>query len=192
MKLNEAILKYRAFYVVGYALKIGTLLLYAVSALSFFYWQGRELSGAPIGGHLFWMLSEAVLELYRATVPYIGLIWKCALPVSLTDPLSYGNLGLVGLLAVAIFASYLIKSARALRLRVKRELQRLEEAGWRASAQPSASTTVNATHIGQMNVYNQQLPDVQPDTRMKRILRWVCGILSAYLVTVLAKLTGMV
>lgn len=192
MTLNEAIFRYRAFYVTGYALKIGTLLLYVVSALSFLYWQARELSDALIGGHFFWMLSEAVLKLYQVTAPYIGLVWKCALPISQTDPFSYGNLGMLGLLAVAMLGSYLTKAGRALKTRVKRELEKLEEAGWRASSQSSTCTTTNAIHIAQLNILNLQLPEAPPDSRMKRILKWALGIFSAYLVAVLAKLTGMV
>lgn len=191
MKISEAILRYRIYYVLGYTMWLGTLLMYIASFLTFLYWQGIELGQVRIVGRLFQSMSKIAYTAFDATYPYTSLIWDHAISINQAEPLSYSNLGLVGLLGVALLGVHLLKMARSLRLRVKTELNRVEEKNWRHAPQGNI-TTINAAQIGQVNVHNHSLP---PDAKAsgwfeRPLVKWAFGILASYIVAVLIKLTG--
>ncbi|MFJ4053189.1 hypothetical protein ACIPZC_06935 [Pseudomonas sp. NPDC089743] len=193
MKISEAIFRYRTYYVLGYSMWTGTLLMYSVSAISFIYWQSVELENSPIFGHLLHVIGQLAYSIFSTTYPYTSVFWDHALTISQTNPLSYGNLALLGLVGVAMLGIQIIKAARSLRQRVRSELRHAEQAGWRAAPQQGNSTTINATQIGQVNVYNQALPPAPKEGGWfnRPLVKWALGILASYLVAVLVKLTGM-
>jgi xanthosine utilization system XapX-like protein len=193
MKISEAILRYRIYYMLGYAMWLGTLLVYAVSFLTFVYWQGVELGGLPGFGIIFQAMGKLAYSVFAATYPYTSFIWDHALTINQGDPLSYGNLALLGLVGVAMLGVQIIKMARSLRSRVKAALRRAEESGWRTAPQQGFSTTINATQVAQVNVYNQALPTNSKDSGWldRPLVKFALGILASYLVAILVKLTGV-
>lgn len=192
MKISEAILRYRICYVLGYTMWLGTLLMYVASFLTFVYWQGIELGHVLVVGRLFQSMSKIAYTVFEATYPYTSLIWDHAITINQAEPLSYSNLGMVGLLGVALLGIQILRMARSLRSRVKGELQRVEEASWSHQTQGN-TTTINAAQIGQVNVHNHSLP---PDSKAlgwfdRPLVKWALGILASYIVAVLIKLTGV-
>jgi hypothetical protein len=193
MKITDAIARYRLYFALGYTMKIGTILLYLVSFLTFVYMQGMELKGTPGVGHLFQQMGDFAYAIIVATYPYSSFLWNHALIINQAEPLSYGNLGILGLVGVALLSIQITKIAKALRHQVKIEIRRMERAGSMPSYPQGSATTINASQIAQVNIYNQNLPsDPKSGWANRPLVKFALSILGAYLAAVLAKLTGMV
>lgn len=193
MIITDAIARYRLYFALGYAMKIGTILLYLVSFVKYVYMQGVAQRGAIGIGHLFQVMGDFAYSIIAATYPYTSVLWNHALVIDQTDILSYGNMGMLGLVGVALLSNQIIKIAKALRRQVNTEIRRLQRVGSRPSYSQGSTTTINAAQIAQINIYNQHLPsDPKSDWANRPLVKFALAILGAYLAAVLAKFTGMV
>ncbi|WP_338495792.1 hypothetical protein V5F23_17155 [Pseudomonas sp. WP18] len=193
MNIQQAIHRYRMRQVAGVTLLLGGALFYLTSSLLFLHHQAEMLAGSRIFGHLAWEVQNFIADVYQATSPFIGIVWSHAPTLSQEDPLSYGNLLFLGLPGVMIIGKQLLLSAKHLKSRVQRQLERLEEAQWRSSMQSGAATQINANQIGQINFYQQQMPPTPNSDWWQRPWGIVgLSIVGGYIVAVMAKLTGMV
>lgn len=192
MNIQQAILKYRIQRALGRALLLGGAVFYFVASLLFIYHQGQKLMQGPITVGLGRLMVNGVADLYDATNPYIGFFWSNAPTLSQDDLFSYGNLLFVGLVGVMILGKQFLASGNELRRRVTKQMNHLEERQWRGASSNSGGANIAADRIGQVNIYQQQLPpSPHADWWTKPIGIVGLGIVSGYLVAVLAKITGM-
>lgn len=193
MNIQQAIRRYRIRQGVGITLTVCGALIYLVSSLIFLHQQAEKLAGTTIFGHLGGGVQNLIADVYQATSPYIGFVWKYAPTLSQENPFSYGNLLFFGLLGVMIVGKQFLLSASQLKRRVQVQLERLEEAQWRNSMQNGTAIQVNANQIGQINFYQQSMPPSPSGDWWQRPWGIVgLSIIGGYIVAVLAKLTGMV
>jgi hypothetical protein len=115
--------------------------------------------------------------------------------INQTDPFTYGNLLFLGLVGVMIVGKQLVLAGRRLKARIQRQIDRVEDLQWRNSMMQSrgvADTTISASTIERVNVFQQPMPP-SPEgewwTRPWGIIG--LSIISGYIVAVMAKLTGM-
>lgn len=195
MNIQQAVTRSRIQRGVGGALLLGGATFYFVSLLMAVYRTAQAMSDSALLWRLGAMIQNFIAAIYQTTSPYIGFVWHNVPTINQTDPFTYGNLLFLGLVGVMIVGKQLVLAGRRLKVRIQRQIDRVEDLQWRNSMMQSrvvADTTISAGTIGQVNVFQQPMPP-SPEgewwTRPWGIIG--LSIISGYIVAVMAKLTGM-
>lgn len=195
MNIQQAISKSRLYIWGGRALVITSSAFYFVALLLLLHRVGQEMSQMTFMYQAGFMLQNFVAHIYEVTSPFIGYVWRYAPDLNRHEVFSYGNLWFLGLLGLMLTGKQLVATGLILRRRVQKQLDRMEEWQWRRSMEggAAASTTINSESIGQVNVYQQPMPEGPDRSWWKEPLGSIgISIFTGYLVSVLAKITGMV
>lgn len=195
MNIQQAISKSRLYIWGGRFLVIISSAFYFIALLLLLYKVGQEMSQMTFMYQAGFMLQNFVSRIYEVTSPFIGYVWRYAPDLNRHEIFSYGNLWFLGLLGLMLTGKQLVATGLILRRRVQKQLDRMEEWQWRRSMEggAAASTTINSKSIGQVNVYQQPMPEGPDKSWWKEPLGSIgISIFTGYLVSVLAKITGMV
>lgn len=195
MNIQQAIRKSRLYIWGGRALVIISSAFYFIALLLLLYKVGQEMSQMAFMYQAGFMLQNFVARVYEVTAPFIGPVWRYAPELNRHEIFAYGNLWFLGLLGLMLTGKQLVATGTVLHRRVKKQLDRVEEWQWRRSieAPDSISTAVTAQSVGQINIYQQPMPQGIDMAWWKEPLGAVgISIVAGYAVSVLAKITGMV
>lgn len=195
MNIQQAISKSRLYIWGGRSLVIISSAFYFIALLLLLYKVGQEMSQMTFMYQAGFMLQNFVSRIYEVTSPFIGYVWRYAPDLNRHEIFSYGNLWFLGLLGLMLTGKQLVATGLTLRRRVQKQLDRMEEWQWRRSMEggAAASTTINSESIGQVNVYQQPMSEGPDKSWWKEPLGSIgISIFTGYLVSVLAKITGMV
>src|SRR5690606_36328718 len=135
-----------------------------------------------------------IARLYEITGPYIGFVWSNVPRLNQADLLAHSHLMFLGLMGVMIVGGQINIAGKRLQVRIKKQIEKVEDMQWRQSLMGTTAvgTSVSAKTIGHVNIYQQPMPSSAQEkwwTRPWGIIG--LGIITGYVVTVLAKLTGM-
>lgn len=195
MNIQQAITKSRFYIWGGRALVVVSSAFYFVALLLLLYRAGQEMSQMTVLAQVGAMLQNFVARVYEVTAPFIGPVWRYAPELNRHEIFAYGNLWFLGLLGLMLTGKQLVATGTLLHRRVKKQLDRVEEWQWRRSIEASdaISTAINAKNVGQINIYQQPMPQGSDMTWWKEPLGAIgISIVAGYAVSVLAKITGMV
>ncbi|WP_288472313.1 hypothetical protein [uncultured Pseudomonas sp.] len=195
MNIQQAISKSRLYIWGGRTLVVISSAFYFIALLLLLYKVGQEMSRMTFMYQAGFMLQNFVSRIYEVTSPFIEYVWRYAPDLNRHEIFSYGNLWFLGLLGLMLTGKQLVATGLILRRRVQKQLDRMEEWQWRRSMEggAAASTTINSKSIGQVNVYQQPMPEGPDKSWWKEPLGSIgISIFTGYLVSVLAKITGMV
>ena len=195
MNIQQAVVRSRVQRGVGGLLLLFGAIFYFVSLLMAIYRTAQAMSDSALLWQLGAMIQNFIAAIYRETSPYIGFVWHNVPTINQADPFTYGNLLFLGFVGVMIVGKQLVLAGRRLKERVKRQIDRVEDLQWRNSmmrSQTPADTTISASIIGQVNVFQQPMPPSPEGEWWSRPWGGIgLSIISGYIVAVMAKLTGM-
>lgn len=195
MNIQQAIRKSRLYIWGGRTLVVASSAFYFVALLLFLYRAGQEMSRMTFLSQVGATLQNFVAQIYEATSPFIGLVWRYAPELNKNEIFAYGNLWFLGLLGLILTGKQLVATGTILHGRIQKQLDRVEEWRWRRSIESVdvLSATIKARDVGQINIYQQPMPQGSDMAWWKEPLGAIgVSIVAGYAVSVLAKLTGMV
>ena len=168
-------------------------LFYFVSLLMALYHAAVAATHIPMLRPLGGTIQNLIAALYETTAPYIGFVWRNVPTVNQADPFTYGNLIFLGLVGVMILGGQLRIAGKRLHARINKQLEKVEDLQWRQSMMSgAASSSISASTINQLNVFQQPMPPSSDEKWWTRPWGVIgLGIVSGYVVAVLAKMTGM-
>lgn len=191
MNLHQAVQRSRIQLIIGFTLLTIGAIFYFVSLLRFAYTQALNMGSNPLLASFGKAVQTLVANIYNSTSPIIIPFWKHGPTLSQEDPLSYGNLLFVGLIGVMITGKELILASSRLRHRIKRQLEYIEEHQWRNNLQNNIARQSTKEQTNQ--IYTYQIPNNTDSDWWQRPWGAIgLSVISGYIVSVLAKITGMI
>lgn len=193
MNIQQAIVRSRTQRTAGGVLLLSGSLFYFVSLLMALYHAAVAATHIPMLRPLGGTIQNLIAAVYETTAPYIGFVWRNVPTINQADPFTYGNLMFLGLIGVMILGGQLRIAGRRLHARINKQLEKVEDLQWRQSMMSGAtSSSISASTINQLNVFQQPMPPSSDEKWWTRPWGVIgLGIVSGYVVAVLAKMTGM-
>lgn len=193
MNIQQAINKSRILRVIGCTILAGGALFYFVTILMTAYDLGVAMQESKILWKPGTLLQNLINHIYQITASYIGFVWRNVPRINHTDLLAHSHLMFMGLVGAMIVGGQLNIAGKRLRDRINKQIEKVEEMRWcQSMLEGTNRAAVTAKTIGQVNIYQQPMPPSSQDNWWTRPWGVIgLGIISGYVVAVLAKQTGM-